>query len=193
MPDPPSFPRLVSLACHDLRSPLATIHGFAATIPRLADLPDQVTRYLTMIGEASSEMAELLDDLSLLARIEGARFEPLLEGIDTLDLAAAAAAGLKSRASVVGEGGTVHTDRSAGERALAALAACALRHGGLERIELRADGSEVRIHPVTPGAEPVLMAADPRDFGAALAGRVIEALGGTLAIEGKVLRITFDS
>ena len=32
MTDDNAFARLVSLACHDLRTPLATVHGFATTL-----------------------------------------------------------------------------------------------------------------------------------------------------------------
>ena len=32
------FPRLVSLACHDLRTPLATVFGFARTLVRMEGL-----------------------------------------------------------------------------------------------------------------------------------------------------------
>src|SRR5215471_11026002 len=35
MPDETYFARLVSLACHDLRTPLATVHGFARTLARV--------------------------------------------------------------------------------------------------------------------------------------------------------------
>ena len=34
MTDDSDFARLVSLACHDLRTPLATVHGFATTLVR---------------------------------------------------------------------------------------------------------------------------------------------------------------
>src|SRR5437870_1213253 len=37
MPDN-RFPRLVSLACHDLRTPLATVYGFARTRTRVRAL-----------------------------------------------------------------------------------------------------------------------------------------------------------
>jgi len=33
--DDNQFARLVMLACHDLRTPLATVHGFAHTLARL--------------------------------------------------------------------------------------------------------------------------------------------------------------
>jgi len=42
------FPRLVSLACHDLRTPLATIYGFARTLTRDEGLDDRTARFLGM-------------------------------------------------------------------------------------------------------------------------------------------------
>src|ERR671922_252139 len=58
-----SFVRLVSLACHDLRTPLATVHGFARTISRTGGLEEPASRYLEMIEAASGQLAELLDQL----------------------------------------------------------------------------------------------------------------------------------
>src|SRR5919201_924342 len=57
-----SFVRLVSLACHDLRTPLATVHGFARTIARTDDLEEPTSRYVAMIETASGQMADLLAD-----------------------------------------------------------------------------------------------------------------------------------
>src|ERR1035437_7691152 len=97
-----SFARLVSLACHDVRTPLATVHGFAKTLTRSAELEAPADRYVEMIAAASSQMAELLDELSLVARIEAGRYEPALREADTLALAHAAAgrarAGRRARA-----------------------------------------------------------------------------------------------
>src|SRR5207237_4212835 len=73
-----SFARLVSLACHDLRTPLATVHGFARTISRTGDLQEPQSRYVEMIEAASGQLAELLEELSLAARIEGGRYDPAL-------------------------------------------------------------------------------------------------------------------
>jgi signal transduction histidine kinase len=56
-----SFASLISLACHDLRTPLATVQGFARTIPRVAELPEQPARHLRMIDEAATEMAVHVD------------------------------------------------------------------------------------------------------------------------------------
>src|SRR3954462_15323715 len=101
----PSFPRLPSLAAHALRIPLATIHGFAQTLIRMGDLGEPKQRYMEMIDAASRQLSELLDELGTAARIEGGRYEPSLQAVDTLELARAAAANLgEDRVTVDGEG-----------------------------------------------------------------------------------------
>src|SRR6187397_244308 len=85
-----SFARLVSLAAHDLRTPLATVFGFARTIQRSAELEPPADRYVEMIVEASMQMTELLEKVGLVARIEGERYDPVLVEVDTLVLARAA-------------------------------------------------------------------------------------------------------
>ena len=101
------FARLVSLACHDLRSPLATVHGFAKTLSRLEDLePEKVRRNVELISSASDELVDLLDLLALAARIEDGRYEPVLREADSLDLARAAAARASSSVSTDRRGGS---------------------------------------------------------------------------------------
>src|SRR5205823_8752959 len=77
-----SFIRLVSLACHDLRTPLATVHGFARTIARTGELEEPASRYLEMIEAASGQLAELLDELSLAARSESGRYQRTTTEVD---------------------------------------------------------------------------------------------------------------
>src|SRR5919197_1748390 len=88
-----SFARLVSLACHDLRTPLATVHGFARTISRTGDLQEPASRYLAMIETASGQMADLLDELGLVAHIEAGRYEPTTTQVSLGELVRAAAGG----------------------------------------------------------------------------------------------------
>ena len=94
MTEKSSFPTLVSLAAHDLRTPLATVSGFAKTLIRMEELEEPASRYLGIIEAASEQMVELLDELGLAARIEAGRYEPSLREVDTLELANAAAAAL---------------------------------------------------------------------------------------------------
>ncbi len=185
-----SFPRLVSLAAHDLRTPLATVSGFAKTLIRTDELEEPASRYVGMIEAASEQMVELLDELGLAARIEDGRYQPNLREADTLELARGAIAALgEDRVRSGGEGGAVHVDLEPTQRAISALAQCALRHGGVELVDVEAAGNELTITPITPASAPVVLGEDLRDLGAAVAVLLIRALGGSVAVEGETLHI----
>ena len=189
MSDDDAFARLVSLACHDLRTPLATVHGFATTLAR-GGLEPPGDRYVEMIEAASAQLAELIDELSLASRIESGRYEPTLREADTLELAQAAAARLgEDRVQVSGSGAAIETDGDALERGLAALFQSALRHGGLDRVEVKVNGVDVRLSRVTAASAPVVLGEDLRDLGAAVAARLVARLGGSLSVEGETLAI----
>jgi len=186
----PSFPRLVSLAAHDLRTPLATIHGFTQTLIRMGDLGEPKQRYMEMIDAASRQLAELLDELGTAARIESGRYEPALQEVQSLELARSAAAQLgEDRVKVSGQGAQVHVDPEATERGVSALAQAALRHGGLDEVALHVDGATLTISPVTASSAPVVLGEDLRDLGAAVAVRVVHALGGSVERGGETLTI----
>jgi signal transduction histidine kinase len=184
-----SFARLVTLACHDLRTPLATVNGFARTLERTVALEPPADRYMEMIGAASVQMAELLDELSLAARIEGGRYDPALRDVDTLELAQHARERLDG-VEVSGSGAVVSTDLEAVDRGVSALVQCALRHGGLETVSVVVRGTELDVSPITPASAPVVLGEDLRDLGAAVAVRAVQALGGSVALNGDTLTIT---
>lgn len=175
------FPSLVSLACHDLRSPLATVQGFAKTLLRLEEVDGKkATRYLGLIDAASAELAELLDLVSLAARIEGGRYDPVVREVDSLELAPAGA---------TGTGATVRVDPEAVAIALGSLARAAARHGGVE-VSSFVDGPSVSIQPVVADAAPVVLGEDQKDLGAAVGLRVLRALGGKVRLDGERLTVT---
>jgi signal transduction histidine kinase len=189
----PRFPRLVALACHDLRTPLATVHGFARTLVR-TDLEEPADRYVEMIEAASAQLAELLDELSLLARIESGRYEPRIESIDSLELARAAADELEEGSVTVdGEGARVAVEVDATRRAVRQLARAARRHGGVESVSLAVRGTELVISPVTAAAAPVVTGDDLRELGAAAAGDFLRVLGATLDVANERLLIRLPS
>ena len=190
MSEETAFARLVSLACHDLRTPLATVHGFATTLSRGGGLEPPADRYVEMIDAASAQLAELIEELSLAARIESDRYDPTLRERDTLELAQAAAARLdEERVQVTGTGVDVETDTDAVERGLAALFQSALRHGGLDSVEVEVDGAAIRLSRVTPASAPVVLGEDLRDLGAAVAVRLVRRLGGSVGVDGDTLTI----
>jgi signal transduction histidine kinase len=179
------FPRLVSLACHDLRTPLATIFGFARTLNRM-DQPDERTaRFLGMIEAAAEQMTELLDELGAAARIEAGRWEPVLREVSTSELARTD----DERVTVEGRGEAVETDAEAVGRALRSLALAAVRHGPTERVTWTIDGRNLELAPVRPAAAPVVSGESQRDLGCLVARLVIEELGGALELDGETLRV----
>jgi signal transduction histidine kinase len=183
------FARLVALACHDLRNPLAIVFGFSRVLQR-TELGEPSDRYVGMIDAASMELGELLDELSLVARIEAGRFTPELEEADSLELARAAAAELEDdRLVVSGEGGTVRVPVRDVTRALSRLGKTSARHGGHDSVSLVVSGPELRISPISRTAEPVVLGNEVRELGAAAAVALVEALGGSLAVESETLVI----
>ena len=168
---------------HDLRTPLATIFGFARTMQRGGELEPPLSRYVEMIIAASEQMTELLEELGLAARIAGERYEPVLVEVDTLELARSAVP------AADGTGTTITTEPPTVQRALALLAHCARRHGPVDEVSLHVKGAVLMLGPVTEAAAPVLLGEDLKDLGAAVAVSALRALGGTVELDGEALRL----
>jgi signal transduction histidine kinase len=178
------FPSLVSLACHDLRTPLATVSGFAKTLLRLEEFDrEKTSRYLTLIDAASDELVVLLDLVSLAARIEGGRYDPVLREADSFELAPEGASGT---------GTTVNVDPEPVQKALAALARAAARHGGVD-VSTSVDGPRVSIEPVVAAAAPVVLGEEQKDLAAAVAVRLLRVLGADVTLEGERLTVTLPT
>jgi len=185
MSDDTAFARLVSLACHDARTPLATAYGFARTLERT--LADPELRYATLIASASSELGDILDLLSLASRIASGRWTPELVDAESDDLARIAAGRVKKddgMVAVVGTGVAVRVALPAAELALSGFARCALRHGGLDEVELQVEGAQIALAPVGAGVGPILLGEDLRDLGAAVGARIVTAIRGSVAVSG---------
>ena len=179
------FPRIVSLACHDLRTPLATVYGFARTLTRGGELDERSARFMAMIEEASEQMTTLLDELGVAARIAAERWEPALVEADTIELATSD----DERVSVEGDGAVLETDRESVARALEAFAIAAVRHGPVEHVTWRVAGRILELSPVTPAAAPVLLGDEVKDLGSVVGRMAIEELGGSVTLDGEALRV----
>src|SRR4029453_4087056 len=117
-----SFSRLVSLACPDLRPPLATRPGLAKTMVRMEGVDEKIARYLGMIDAAGGQLADLLEELALASPLGGGRWDPVVADHDSLQLAQAAAEPLGDAVEVSGEGERVSVAREETTHALEALA-----------------------------------------------------------------------
>lgn len=181
--------RLAGIAAHDLRTPLATVYGFSRTLAGL-ELEEPAGRYVEMIEAASAQIGELLDQLSIVARIESGRFDPPFEVLDSLELARTAAEPLgDERVRVSGAGAPVRVPPKDTERALTQLFRAAQRHAGLDSVDVEVCGAELLLGPVNRHSEGVLLGTELRELGAASAAILVRAIGGTLAAEEGRLRI----
>jgi signal transduction histidine kinase len=183
------FAELVSVACHDILTPLATVYGFARTLEQLP-LEAPAPRYLEMIGAASAQIDDLVDQLRLVARIEAGKYEPVLAERDSLELAREAAARLEEgRVIVSGRGAPVLVDPEPTARALSQLARAAARFGGHDSVTLEVDGAELRLFPLSRIARPVVLGEEPRELAAPAAALLIAAIGGGLEARDEELVI----
>jgi signal transduction histidine kinase len=183
------FARLVSIACHDIRTPLATVLGFARTLARV-ELADPAPRYVEMIEEASTQVAGLVDQLALVTRIVEGRYQPTLAEVDSLELTRQAAADVGEEPGAIGgEGALVQVDEAAVQRAVGQLLRAARRHGGLEAISATVQGPVIELGPITKFSGPVVAGESLKELGAAAGVMVIEALGGSVEVDGELARI----
>jgi signal transduction histidine kinase len=80
---------LVSNVSHELRTPLASVLGFSALMLDRDLSSEEMRRYLEVIRAEARRLAELLNDLLDLQRIEQGSLELRLDGVDLNDLLAA--------------------------------------------------------------------------------------------------------
>ena len=77
---------LVSNVSHELRTPLASVLGFSSLMLDRDLPPDEMRRYLEVIRTEARRLAELLNDLLDIQRIEQGTIELKLDEIDLNDL-----------------------------------------------------------------------------------------------------------
>jgi two-component system phosphate regulon sensor histidine kinase PhoR len=88
----------VANASHELRTPLASLMGFVETLrgPAAEDRAAQA-RFLGIMAEQAQRMANLIDDLLSLSRIEMSEHQPPSDAVDLASLASRVAAGFEPR------------------------------------------------------------------------------------------------
>lgn len=143
---------------------------------------EKQARYLALIDSAADELVELLDVLSLAARLENGRYDPVVREVDSLELAPVGA---------TGTGATVRVEPDAVTGALRALHRAASRHGGVD-VAVTVDAERITLEPVAAAA-PIVLGESLKDLGAAVAVRLIRAIGGELVLEGQRLTVTLPT
>jgi two-component system sensor histidine kinase KdpD len=203
---PPPWLAGLSLLCHDLRRPLTVIRGAATLLVEAQDQlpPSSRAQILGLIDQNVETMAELIEDLSVAARLEAGALDVATGPLAVDDLLEAAlesarrlAPGAKVAAAAA-PGLEVEADRELTIRALRALLLGALERSSepLLRLEVEAEDGRVRLlvrippgsmpqDGVEPGFEPLVPAG--RDPGLALymARGAARAMGGDLVVSAE--------
>ena len=170
------YTKLVSIACHDLVNPLATVHGFARTLEGL-ELDAPAGRYVEMIRLAGEQLRDLIEQLRIATLIEAGRYAPALVEVDSVELARSAAEALgEERVAVSGEGSGVMVDPDPVRRALAQLVRAALRYGGQDSVDLVVSGPELAVSPLGRAAAPGLLGERFDELGGPAAASLIRSL-----------------
>jgi len=189
----PDYPAILSAASHDLRSPLATIYGFARTIERIAPLEGPAAGFLQHILDAARDLDRGLGHLSLLGRIGDGRFDPTAGPVSTAALVDGVVAAAVAAAGEPAEDGTVLAAQAEAVEALALLAETTARLDP-ERpaMTVRALADGVELAPVGETIAPLLgAAAGARDLALATALQALRALGASLHVVDGAARVTF--
>jgi signal transduction histidine kinase len=189
--------RLMSAVAHDLRTPLATIYGFAKTIERGGGLDERQERFLGLILAAAADMDRMIENVSTVGHIAEGRLSVENAPVETMAIAAAAVEAVPERAdgrAVVlrpGVSATVQTDIERAARAVALVAEAALRlEPGRAEAHCRADGNAIRCGPFSDALLPGLE-AHGRDVPVETARLLLAHLGATLVTEGDELVARF--
>ena len=191
----------VSLASHELRTPIAVVHGIVSTLYLRGDELDaqQLCDLRATAYEQTSRLAELTEKLLDLSRLEAGAVANHREGVrlrrlvdDLLERTVP-----QRRGDVVVEVDPeleLETDPDALERVLSNLIVNALRYGK-PQVRVRVEGPRIVVEDCGKGVDPSLV---PRLFdrftrgrrdsggsglGLAIARSYAEALGGSLVYE----------
>ena len=145
----------VATVSHELRTPLAAIHGAALTLLRsdLEVADDLRVRLLEIIGEESSRLAEIVNDLLLASHLDSGRLKLQIESCDGRELAEA-----------VIEAASTHAPEEVGLEldAPLGLPAVAADRGQLHQVLSNLVDNAIKY---SPGGGPVRVALEPRRSG----------------------------
>jgi signal transduction histidine kinase len=205
----------VSLVSHELRSPMAAVIGAARTLQgRWRELtPEQRESFLALIGDETSRLARLIDDVLDTSRIEAGTFSFTFSDVDLGELlrdVAASAELAQDEVQLTTEVGAllrVRGDRERLRQVIQNLVDNAVKYssaGGRVHISARTDEAHVLIDVVDEGPG---IAPEDRDLifekfgrssggttkpgsglGLFIARSIAEAHGGTLGVQSVLQR-----
>lgn len=148
----------VALAAHELRTPVTTVYGLAATLAHRELPPEQAAALQQTLHEQAERMSRLVEQLLDLSRLDTATIrvnpEPIALKAEIEQIVRGSALGHEAEVEIhVPDDQAVVVDRTVLERVIANLVTNAIRYGAPPvRITSHQDGSALRITVQDGGA-----------------------------------------
>jgi signal transduction histidine kinase len=148
----------VALAAHELRTPVTTVYGLAATLAHRELPPEQAAALQQTLHEQAERMSRLVEQLLDLSRLDTATIrvnpEPIALKAEIEQIVRGSALGHEAEVEIhVPEDQAVVVDRTVLERVIANLVTNAIRYGAPPvRITSYQDGSDLRVTVQDDGA-----------------------------------------
>jgi K+-sensing histidine kinase KdpD len=172
-------------ACHELRSPLAVVYGFARMLENADGIePEAQAKYVSQIVRSAERLDSMLDDLSKIGRIAAGRVHPQVEHVSLRsivdDLCATSANEERLRVDP-GADVTIKADPAWLSESLQAVVDGLCFEDGIDvRMTWRHEQHEVQLQVMPSSTFPMVdVEPDKSGLGISLARMRVVAMGGS--------------
>lgn len=183
-------------ACHELRSPLAVVYGFARMLENAESLDDAArAKYVSQIVRGAERLDTMLDDLSKIGRIASQRIQPQVEHVPLRSIVDDLCATSTNDGRLQVDPGAdvnVKADPSWLTESLQAVIDGLCFEDGIDvRLTWRHEPHEVHLHVVPNSTFPMVdVEPDKSGLGISLARMRIVAMGGAFDGSGDRVVLT---
>lgn len=183
-------------ACHELRSPLAVVYGFARMLEGSPNIDEAAAiKYVGQIVRSAERLDHMLDDLSKIGRIAASRLHPQVEHVPLRSVIDDICATSTNEGRVTVDPGadvTVRVDPVWLTEAMQATIDGLCFEEGIDvRITWRHEPHEVQIHVVPNSSFPMIdVEPEKSGLGVSLARMRVVAMGGSYEGSGDRLVVT---
>ncbi|MCW2927899.1 MAG: hypothetical protein JWM86_1867 [Thermoleophilia bacterium] len=183
-------------ACHELRSPLAVVYGFARMLEGSHDIePAAQAKYIGQIVRSAERLDRMLDDLSSIGRVAAQRVHPKLEHLPLRAVVDDLCATSTNEGRLYVDPGadvSVKADPTWLTESLQAVVDGLCFEEGIDvRITWRHEPHDVQLHIVPNSTFPMVdVEPDKSGLGISLARIRVIAMGGTFEGSGDRIVIT---
>lgn len=183
-------------ACHELRSPLAVVYGFARMLENAPGLDEEAqAKYVSQIVRSAERLDHMLDDLSKIGRIAAARMHPNYEHVPLRSVIDDLCATSTNEGRLTVDAGAdvaVKADPAWLTESLQAVIDGLCFEEGIDvRLTWRHEPHDVQVHIVPNSSFPMIdVEPDKSGLGISLARMRIVAMGGGFEGSGDRIVIT---